>query len=47
MFQLTREELQSLKSQFVTLKTTNNLSSMRGKHVKYLPYAFTDAHLIL
>jgi len=42
VFQLTREELQSIRSQFVTLKTTDNVSSMRGKHIKYLPYAFTE-----
>lgn len=34
MFQLTREEYNSLRSQFVTLK--------RGQHSKYLPYAFTE-----
>lgn len=35
MFELTKEEYNSLRSQIVTLKT-------RGKHVKYLPYAFTE-----
>jgi hypothetical protein len=51
-FQLTKEELNSLRcqfgtlnenslrSQFVTLDTDN--SSKRGKHTKYLPYAFTE-----
>ena len=34
MFQLTLEEERSLRSQFVTLE--------RGKHSKYLPYAFTE-----
>jgi phage regulator Rha-like protein len=34
MFQLTGEEWESLRSQFVTLK--------RGEHRKYLPYAFTE-----
>lgn len=35
MFQLTKEETEKLlRSQFVTLK--------RGKHYKYLPYAFTE-----
>ena len=34
MFQLTKEEANSLRSQFVTLK--------RGEHLKYLPYAFTE-----
>jgi hypothetical protein len=34
MFQLTRQEYQSLRCQFGTLK--------RGGHAKYLPYAFTQ-----
>jgi hypothetical protein len=34
MFQLSSDENESLRSQFVTLK--------RGKHRKYLPYAFTE-----
>ncbi|MEK7584932.1 MAG: ORF6N domain-containing protein [Patescibacteria group bacterium] len=37
MFQLTKVEADSLRSQFVTFK-----SSGRGKHRKYLPYAFTE-----
>ncbi len=36
MFQLTKEEYDSLRSQFVTLNTG------RGKHRKYLPYVFTE-----
>jgi hypothetical protein len=36
MFQLTKEEYESLRSQFVTLK------SGRGGHRKYLPYVFTE-----
>jgi len=36
MFQLTAEEAQSLRSQSVTLKTG------RGRHRKYMPYAFTE-----
>jgi len=36
MFQLTTEEYELLRSQFVTLKPG------RGKHRKYLPYAFTE-----
>jgi hypothetical protein len=36
MFQLTDEEYHSLRSQFVTLNTG------RGRHRKYLPYAFTE-----
>ena len=35
MFELTKEELDSLGSQFVTLKN-------RGSHSKYLPFAFTE-----
>ena len=34
MFQLTRDEYQSLRFQFATLK--------RGAHSKFLPYAFTE-----
>ena len=34
MFELTKEETNSLRSQFVTLK--------RGQHAKYLPMAFTE-----
>jgi hypothetical protein len=37
MFQLSREDADSLRSQFVTLK-----KSGRGKHRKYLPFAFTE-----
>jgi len=36
MFQLTAEEDESLRSQFVTLKNG------RGRHRKYPPYAFTE-----
>jgi len=36
MFQLTDEEFYSLRSQIVTLETG------RGRHRKYLPYAFTE-----
>jgi phage regulator Rha-like protein len=41
MFQLYEHEYSSLRSQIVTLKNDNN-ESMRGKHSKYLPYAFTE-----
>ncbi|MFT4221797.1 ORF6N domain-containing protein [Dysgonomonas sp.] len=37
MFELTKSEYDSLRSQFVILKTEG-----RGKHSKYLPYAFTE-----
>lgn len=36
MFELTREEYKSLRSQFVTLEKG------RGNHSKYLPFAFTE-----
>lgn len=38
MFQLTWEEMQSSRSQFVTL----NDIAKRGGNIKYLPYAFTE-----
>ncbi len=37
MFQLTKEEYNSLRSQIVTLDEKG-----RGKHSKYLPFAFTE-----
>ena len=40
MFQLTESECrESLRFQFETL---NNNGNMRGQHIKYLPYAFTE-----
>ncbi|MBI5847540.1 MAG: ORF6N domain-containing protein [Nitrospirae bacterium] len=36
MFQLTKEEAESLRSHFATIK------SGRGEHRKYLPYVFTE-----
>ena len=46
MFQLTWEETESLRSQFVILnnyeKKTKDKASRRGRHVKYTPYAFTE-----
>ncbi len=41
MFQLTADEQRSLRSQFATLK------GGRGKHRKYLPYAFTEHGAIM
>ena len=38
-FQLTEQELRSLRSQIVTLEMR---SVGRGKHLKYTPYAFTE-----
>jgi len=37
MFELTKQEYDSLRSQIVTLKNQG-----RGQHSKYLPYAFTE-----
>jgi len=43
MFQLTKEEgVLLLRSQIVTLKNDAQFTSKRGKHIKYLPYAFTE-----
>ncbi len=51
MFQLTWEEVEFLRSQFVTIETGGRYRSMsqpvtlddgRGRHSKYLPYAFTE-----
>lgn len=41
IFQLSRAEFDSLRSQTVILKTAVKKSS-RGRHIKYLPYAFTE-----
>ena len=41
MFQLTKEENNYLRSQFVTLK------KRRGQHRKYLPYAFTEHGILM
>jgi len=47
MFQLSRDEFDHLKSQFVTSNAGDCLRSQfvtlkRGQHPKYLPYAFTE-----
>jgi len=42
MFQLSWEEAESLRSQIVTLNNAKTGTSRRGKHIKYLPYAFTE-----
>jgi hypothetical protein len=39
MFQLSKEEAQILRSQFVTLKDS---SKENGQHFIFLPYAFTE-----
>jgi len=41
MFQLTAQEAAALRSQFATIKTG------RGRHRKYLPYAFTEHGAIM
>ena len=42
IFQLSWEEAGSLRSQFVTLNSAKAKNSRRGRHIKYLPYAFTE-----
>jgi hypothetical protein len=45
LFQLTLEEWDSLRSQIVTLERSsneNNPTGRKGKHRKFLPYAFTE-----
>jgi len=42
MFQLSWKETGSLRSQIVTLNKAKPEASRRGKHIKYLPYAFTE-----
>jgi hypothetical protein len=46
LFTLNLNEYNSLRSQFVILKNNNNYitesNSLRGKHSKYLPFAFTE-----
>ena len=41
-FQLSDSEIESLRSQIVTLKIQSEQTSQRGKHSKYRPYAFTE-----
>ena len=42
MFRLSAQEVESLRSQFVTLKTFIGSGSRRGRHAKYPPHAFTE-----
>jgi len=42
VFQLTEQELRSLRSQIVTLDEADNSPQGRGKYAKYMPYAFTE-----
>ena len=42
VFQLTEQEVRCLRSQFVTLDATHYAPQGRGRHPKYVPYAFTE-----
>jgi len=42
MFHLTEQELRALRSQIVTLDDALGRARWRGRHAKYLPYAFTE-----
>ncbi len=42
MFQLSWEDAESLRSQIVTLNSVKIKTSQRGRHIKYLPYVFTE-----
>jgi hypothetical protein len=42
MFQITNDELKSLRSHFATLNSDLTQPKSRGQHRKYLPYAFTE-----
>ena len=41
-FQLTEQEVRSLRSQIVTLDEADDPPRGRGRHAKYVPYAFTE-----
>jgi len=52
MFQLTKEEAESSRSQIVTLDETNMKSqtvilNKRGQNIKYRPYAFTEHGVVM
>ncbi len=47
MFQLTAEEWAALRSQFATLDAASGEGAGRGRHRKYLPYAFTEHGAIM
>lgn len=43
MFQLSWEEVESLRSQIVTLNSRSQIATLKqGQNIKYLPYAFTE-----
>jgi len=47
MFTLTAEEFRALRSQFATLNAASGEGAGRGRHRKYLPYAFTEHGAIM
>jgi hypothetical protein len=47
MFQLTADEWAALRSQFATLNASADKGALRGRHRKYLPYAFTEHGAIM
>ena len=47
MFQLTADEWAALRSQFATLDAAPGEGTGRGRHRKYLPYAFTEHGAIM
>ncbi|MBU1726725.1 MAG: ORF6N domain-containing protein [Candidatus Omnitrophica bacterium] len=43
MFQVSREEMGSLRSQTVTLNSRSQIATLKqGQNIKYLPYVFTE-----
>lgn len=43
MFQVTKEEGDSLRSQFAASNSRSQIATLKqGKNIKYLPYAFTE-----
>ena len=43
MFQVTKEEIDSLRSQNVTLNSRSQFATLKqGQNIKYLPYVFTE-----
>jgi hypothetical protein len=47
MFQLSADEWAALRSQFATLNASADKDAQRGRHRKYLPYAFTEHGAIM
>ena len=54
MFQLSKEEWKEISSQIASIKTEGEVLSsqnasidMRGRHVKYMPYAFTESGIAM